>query len=75
MRLTIPEVTIPIPGVEEIEVGWDVEEILDKEQRVESDIIDVSLDAEGARALLIRTGVIYIYKIYFIFCTLLNLLL
>ena len=32
VHLTIPEVTIPIPGVEEIEVGWDVEEILDKEQ-------------------------------------------
>ena len=58
VRLTIPEVTIPIPGVEEIEVGRDVEEILDKEQWVEGDIIDVSLDAEGARALLIKTGII-----------------
>ena len=58
VRLTIPEVTIPIPGVEEIEVGRDVEEVLDKEQRVESDIIDVSLDAEGAWALFIRTGII-----------------
>ena len=75
LYLTIPEVTIPIPGVEEIQVGRDVEEILDKEQWVESDVIDVSLDAEGARALLIRTGVIYIYKIYFIFYTILNLLL
>ena len=34
LHLTIPEVTIPVPGVEEIEVGWDVEEILDKQQRV-----------------------------------------
>ena len=32
VHLTIPEVTIPIPGVEEIQVGRDVEEILDKEQ-------------------------------------------
>ena len=32
LYLVIPEVTIPIPGVEEIQVGRDVEEILDKEQ-------------------------------------------
>ena len=62
LHLTIPKVTIPVPGVEEIEVGRDVKEILDKEQWVESDVINVSLDAEGARAFLIsiRTGIIYI---------------
>ena len=32
MHLTLPEVTVPVPGVEEIEVGRDVEDILDKEQ-------------------------------------------
>ena len=54
----IPEVAIPVPGIEEIEVGWDVEEVLEKEKWVECDVVDVSLDAEGTRAHLTRTRVL-----------------
>ena len=32
MNSKIPEVAIPVPGIEEIKVGWDVEEVLEKEK-------------------------------------------
>lgn len=57
--LQIPEVAVPVPGLEEIKVGGDVENVLKNEERVESDIIDIPLDTEGAGALLVRASVLY----------------
>ena len=31
-KFNTPEVAIPVPGIEEIEVGWNVEEVLEKEK-------------------------------------------